>query len=362
MPPPFPKKRSARAALAAGLLLVLAMLLIAVRKQISWPASINEGAGETSRSTSRSSPAPSSKSDRSKTPPRTRRAINEALSLLNDPGKRVLSAEEIDAFVSSRNRSVDSLLSAFRLGGDQAFLKEAMERFPDHPQVLVMSLSQEPRAEQRLAILENLKRADPDNALGNCMSACALLELGRKQAALEELQKSVGKPFGNFAMESALNDEELYLASGVPSAEAKMMALFGLNNPHILKMRGLADGMRTMIADYQAAGDGESAVALRAIQVELGQQLQESGNGIDLLVGMLVEKKALEGVDSQEAATRLEELAQQKQSFTGKSEQVVNLMSDPAVPEGDWLLYFDRVKLFGEAAANEWMLEKHPRP
>lgn len=65
---------------------------------------------------------------------------------------------------------------------------------------------------------------------------------------------------------------------------------------------------------------------------------------------------------SEEAAARLEELAQQKQSLTDRSKQVTNLMKDPAVPEGDWLLYFDRVKLFGEAAANDWMLEKHPQP
>jgi hypothetical protein len=41
--------------------------------------------------------------------------------------------------------------------------------------------------------------------------------------------------------------------------------------------------------------------------------------------------------------------------------QVTELMKDPAVPESDWMLYFDRVKLFGETAANDWMLEKYPK-
>ena len=31
-------------------------------------------------------------------------------------------------------------------------------------------------------------------------------------------------------------------------------------------------------------------------------------------------------------------------------------MESSAVPENDWLLYFDRVKLFGEKAANDWLL------
>lgn len=362
MPTPFMKKRSTRAALAAGVLLVLGMLLIPLWRQLPSPLSPDKGAGEANRSPSRSAPAPPSKSDRSKAAPRTHRSLEEALALAGGPEAKTLSAEQIEAFVSSRNRGVDSLLSAFRLGGDEAYLKEALERFPDHPQVLLMGLSQEQRPEQRLALLEKLKRTDPNNALGNCMSASALLELGRKQEAMEELQKSVGKPVGNFLNESALSDEEAYLASGFSPAQAKMMAVNGLSNPHVLQLRSLADRMREMRGDYQAIEDSQSAETLRGIQVGLARQLQESGSVVDFLVGMAVEKKALEGVDSEEAAARLEELAQQKQGLTGRMEQVANLMKDPAVPEGDWLLYFDRAKLFGEAAANEWMLEKHPQP
>lgn len=38
----------------------------------------------------------------------------------------------------------------------------------------------------------------------------------------------------------------------------------------------------------------------------------------------------------------------------------MELMKDPEVGENDWLLYFDRVKIFGEAAANDWMTERYP--
>ncbi len=37
-------------------------------------------------------------------------------------------------------------------------------------------------------------------------------------------------------------------------------------------------------------------------------------------------------------------------------------MENATVPESDWLLYFDRAKLFGERAAMDWMLGKHPEP
>ena len=41
------------------------------------------------------------------------------------------------------------------------------------------------------------------------------------------------------------------------------------------------------------------------------------------------------------------------------SKRVTALMETSAVPENEWMLYFDRVKHFGEKAANHGLLEKH---
>lgn len=276
--------------------------------------------------------------------------------------ERKLTAGQIDAFVKARNRSVDSLLSAFRLGGGEAFLREAEERFPDHPQVLITSLSQWQDAEKRLAILENLKRVDPGNAMGNCMAARALLQLGRKDEALEELRKSVGKPVNDFTVALAQNDEEALLFSGLPPAQAKMMALFGGSKTLVLQLRGLSDQMAEMRKGFQAEGDEQSVETLRGIQSGFSQQLQQSGTLIDNVVGMFLEKRALKESGSPEALAQLEELDQRGRSLTTKANQVMELMKDPAVSESDWALYFDRAKLFGEAPANDWMLERYPQP
>jgi len=355
MPMPSPKKTAAWAALA--FLLALVFVLMQSRSRSSVPA--GEGSDPASRAASGSR---SLKVDRDRVAAPGKRTFQEAFALSQQNGERRLTAEQIDAFVNARNRNADSLLSAFRLGGDQAFLKEAMERFPDHPQVLMTSLSQVQDAEKRLAILENLKRVDPNNAMGNCMAARALLQLGRKDEALEELRKSIGKSVDDFTVALAQNDEEAFLFSGLPPAQAKLMALFGSSKSLVLQFRDLGDEMAKMGKDFQAGGDELSAESLRGIQSGLGQQLQGSGTLVDFLVGRLVEKRAIEGVDSEETQARLEVLDQQKQNLTGKAKQVMELIKDPSVAEGDWLLYFDRAKLFGEAAANDWMLEKYPQP
>lgn len=356
MPRSFPKKTAAWITLA--FLLALVLVLIQSRSGSSVPAGGGSDPDSRAASVSRSP-----KVDRDRAAAPGKRSFAETLALASDGGAmdQSLTAEQIDAFVNARNRGVDSLLAAFRLGGSEAYLKEAMERFPDHPQVLFTSLSQVQDAEKRLAILENLKRVDPGNAMGNCMAARALFQLGRKDEALEELRNSVGKPLDDFTVASAQNAEEAFLFSGVPSAQAKLMALYGGTKSQVLQLRDLSDHMAKMGEEFRAGGDEASAESVRGIQAGLGQQLQGEGALVDMLVGMVIEKRSLRGVDSDEARARLEEIDQLKQNVTGKAKQVMELMKDPSVAEGDWALYFDRAKLFGETAANGWMLEKYPQ-
>jgi hypothetical protein len=51
-----------------------------------------------------------------------------------------LTRQEIDDYLQARSRSASALLTAFRLSEDEAFLREAMEKFPHDTQVLLASL------------------------------------------------------------------------------------------------------------------------------------------------------------------------------------------------------------------------------
>jgi tetratricopeptide (TPR) repeat protein len=351
----FPRKTAAWLALAC--LPVLLLLLFQSRNAASGSSGPPEGMPDQSGHASQTSV---SQKTGERPDPKRNRSLTETFGPLEETIEKKLTATQIHAFVNARNRSVDALLSAFRLGGDEAYLQEAIERFPDHPQVLFASLSQAHDPAKRLAILENLKRVEPGNALGNCLAARALFDLGRKDEALAEMQKVAGKPVNDFTIASAQNDEEAYLSAGYPPAKAKMAALFGSTKRELLQLRGLGDSMGQLRESYQSAGDADSAQAVRDLQIGLARQLQEGGTIVDVLVGMVVEKQALKGLDSDEQRARLEEIAQRKEYLTGNTKRVTALMDDPSVAEGDWLLFFDRAKLFGETAANEWMLEKYP--
>jgi len=309
---------------------------------------------------------PSTGTPRSKTgnsTPAPRPAMGSFVSRLSNGGEGIrLSREQIDAFVGSRGRNVDSLLSAFRLSGDEAFLREALERFPNDPQTLTTALRFESDPGKRLKMAEAIKRADPGNAMGCGMAAVALLDMGRKDEAFAELQALSGKPFDELTLISSQNDEEAYLASGVSAAEAKMTALYSQSSPHILQLRKLSTEMAEMRAAYRSSGDPESAETLLQIQLGLGRQLQSGISTVESLVGMAMEKQGLKDIDSDDARSRLEEIDLQNEMMREQSRVVSELMKNPSVPESDWLLYFDRLKLFGESAANTWMTDRYPAP
>jgi hypothetical protein len=79
------------------------------------------------------------------------------------------------------------------------------------------------------------------------------------------------------------------------------------------------------------------------------------------MVASAVETGALKEIGTPEARARLEELVQEKKSMDEYSRRLGTLWETSAVPESDQLLYFDRVKLFGEKAAADWLLEKFPQ-
>lgn len=272
-----------------------------------------------------------------------------------------LSRNEIEDFLASRHRSAESLLSAYRLSDDEAYLTEALRKYPNDPQVLLTSLRLSSDPAVNLKTLEALKLADPGNGIGNCLAAGALFDLGRADEALAELLSMTGKPIDDYSISSCQNDEEAYASAGFSSLEAKITSIFSGKKPSLMKMGApLVKNLDAMRSAYETAGDQAGVDSIRQIHSEIGTQLRNGGSLVDELVGTVHEKAALKGLESPEAEERLREIEQRKAALTASARRIPALMENPAVSEGDWVSYFDRVKLFGEQAANGWMLERYP--
>lgn len=271
-----------------------------------------------------------------------------------------LTTQEIDHYLEAQHRSAGSLLAAFRLSKDQAFLREAMEKFPNNPQVLLASLQLFGDPAKRLEMLEKLKLADPDNGLADCLSARSLFDLGKNDEAFASLSQFAGKPIRDYTVLSSQDVEEAYLAAGFSPIEAKTISLYQSSKSLVLEMRAVADGLKKMRENHQSAGDDEAVQSSRDIQLQMAREAQNGGFLVDSLIAISIEKRVFKEIDTPEARARMEEMELQKNSMTEGTNRVSALMENAYVPESDWLLYFDRAKLFGEKAANDWMLGKYP--
>lgn len=289
-----------------------------------------------------------------------RRTFHHMVKLVENGEIPKLPREQIDIYLQARHRSAGSLLAAYRMSKDEALLREAMEKFPNDPEVLVAALELPGTPAKRLEILSDLKRADPGNSIANCLSARIFFDLGNNDEALAELSETFGKSMRDYNLASMQNVEEAYLSAGYSTIEAKLASMTQATKLLLSQMRNVADGLKKQRETAAAAGDEAAVRTSQEIQMEMVSQLRGGNFLIDTLVAANLEKKVLKEIDTPEARERIEEINQQTKSVGEQAKKMPILMANATVPESDWLLYFDRVKIFGEQAAVTWMLEKHP--
>src|SRR5689334_9728625 len=116
----------------------------------------------------------------------TNRSWRELLAS-NDFSALKLSREEIWNYLAANQTNAESLMIAFQLSNDRAFLRMAATNFPDDPFVQYNIVAHDVFPEARAEWLERFKQGDPGNALANYYSARDLLKQGKTDQALQEL-------------------------------------------------------------------------------------------------------------------------------------------------------------------------------
>lgn len=278
--------------------------------------------------------------------------------LFKDNGKRLkLSATQLKAYLSKNGRNAESLLAAMRLTGDIAFLQEAAQRFPNDAAVQTeVALRSGVAAERRRAI-DAMKALDPENALGDHLSALDHFRNGHIEEAYGDLITAAGKTrFDDHALQAQQSAEEAYLTAGFSPVQAKAAAMIGLQRRQIEPMRELSKQLTNLQQGYTAANDAGSAESVRQMGEALGRQMQSSASYlIDELVGINIENQFLPVSDG---GVRQKELQQCVGAIRtlGSSPQWKALMEGNDTAE--ITLYLDRLKLYGEAAAIQWLMQR----
>ncbi len=294
-----------------------------------------------------------------------------------------LSAEELEPYLAKYNRSKESLMGALAATGDRAFLREALEKNPNDPRLNYLAYflgdgraadtsakvydPSQPASAERRQLLDTFAKNAPDNALPNYLLALDCFKAGRNDQAAEQLAAAAQKSkFQDYSLDYIQDAEEAYRAAGWSEAQAKLVASAQLPLPHLAELKQTGFKTVELAALYRQAGDEASAVAVEQVGLGLGQRMDQPGQltMIQELVGIAIERKILGSMDptraldgtGQTVQDRLELLNQRKKSIKTLA-GVTDLYR--TLSESEVISYSDRIKLFGETTAAEWLLRTH---
>jgi hypothetical protein len=260
-----------------------------------------------------------------------------------------LPEAEIQKYLAANSSDPDAWIAAAYLREGKPSFREAALRFPGDPAIQArMAISTDDPTERRSAI-EKLRAADPDNAMGDYLSAFDHLKQGRQSEALQDLAASLNKTdVDDFTAQLFPAFTEAHLSAGFEGVDAEVAALASIPREGLSQLSNLSKQLKNL----QATSHAETATAIRSAGLTLGQNLQSGKHEllIDQLVGMAIEKQFL---NPSSDTSRLNEIAIEQAEIQRlvKTLSARLLQASPSIVAG----YMERFKTLGERQAMQWL-------
>jgi RNA polymerase sigma factor (sigma-70 family) len=281
-----------------------------------------------------------------------------------------LNAAQVADWLKANRTNSESLLAAYRTSKDPALLKEAMDKYPNDPQVAFEAiLDPKLSPDEQRQWLNTFEQDDPGNALPNYLSAMNYFNAGQIDQGIQELSATAGKQFDDYTQDRIQDDEGAYASAGYSTAEAETIATQSLLIPQDTQIKQLGVDLVALADAYSQSGDPASAQATLQMAMNLGQNMISSQSTAPALisqnVGMAIEKMALNamdpnsvyGSDGQTVQQQLSELAQEQAGIKAIVQEATPLMQN--LSDQDMLTFENRRMMFGEVAAMQWVVTKY---
>lgn len=277
----------------------------------------------------------------------------------------MLSPEAADAFIQRNKGTAESLLAAYRVTHDLAYLRRAATNFPGDPSVLFRVVAHDAFPENRRHWIEEFNKADPDNALGAYWAAQQHFKDKETAAAVEQLAEAGERPsFRDYVTEHMQALEEIYLANGRSPAEAKALGMSAVELPHLPAMGEMSKEIADLVAQYRNNGDDASAQSMARAGLQLADRIrmiQDGGNVLGESLSLAMEDRILGQLDPArtydfiegDVPARLASNAARQSAIREDSRFIEGWFSQAS--ETEIVSYFDRLKLYGETAAVSWL-------
>jgi hypothetical protein len=277
--------------------------------------------------------------------------------------------ETIEAYLRQNHRNLESLLAAFRVSRDPAYLREAATNAPNDPAVQFAVIANKVFPDDQRKWIDAFKASSPDNALAWYFSASDYFKSNQPEQAIQELTQATRRQlYGHYAVQTGQAVEEMGDLAGWPALAAKAMANGTAGSPYLTVLKDLANQTLQTQQQYLSQGNTGSATSMASLGMALGDQLRNAAAPIDELVGIATEKKILAQLDpagtydflGRPVSDVLAELDQQKQAIRDALQTRDQVR--PTLNEGELNDYWEREKLYGEMYALRWLQSKYPQP
>jgi hypothetical protein len=282
-----------------------------------------------------------------------------------------LGLEKVAPYLEAKRRNAASLLAAWRVTGEQALLREAVDKYSNDPRVsfaaYLASWSTEPISpDERRLLLDAFTQSAPDNALASYLSANAYFEGSQSDRAVQELARiPSGAKLQDFWGEFVQSTEEAYLAADFSASEANLLAVYGRQSSPWDQLEDLGGHLAEFATRRHLAGDDASARAMLEVGMALAQRVSDDPGGHPLvrdLVGVYIESRVLAvrgllspGSDpGQTVRDRLDDLAERRRIIIAFTQED-RLSMLQGLPDPDQLEFFARIRSSGEADALRWL-------
>lgn len=274
------------------------------------------------------------------------------------------TAEQLIAYVEKEKHSAASLLAAWQMAGDPAWIEEAARRYPDNPRVALAKLSTiEDLDAGASEWVRRFKKADPGNSVGWCYEALLAFKggnLAEARSALAEAARA-GR-FEVYAKESAADLAKGYRSTGVDDFSAEVLGLFSVRLPQAQLARNVQSEVISRLG-----GNLDDALVQDMLRLA-GAVRGEGENGflVTKLVGSAMERKLLAELNTLELVPgtrkfvleRMAELDAERNMVRGLAQRAGPLMA--ALDESELRQYYKRTVVEGEFKAMQWLLARHP--
>ncbi|MFM2131926.1 MAG: hypothetical protein ACO268_04100 [Opitutales bacterium] len=293
---------------------------------------------------------------------RTEVAYDKVLADLREGKLPQLNREQVESYLTAKDRSTASLICAFRLTKDLAYLREAVNADGANPVAQLELALRGETAEERSSALEIFRQLRPDNPMGDYLAAQRDLAAGDYGRAAAALFDSIEKgPLADYSKEALATAEDAYVHAGYDPLAAKLGAFAALDVAPIIKLTEVGRGTGSLLNEFIAQNDLEAAVPTFEAGRALGQRLQGEGQLlINQLAGVSIESSFIQQLDpltvidasGQTAGERLIAL----QNF---SAEIRRLSPDAStltnLPREDLEAYFEVASSKGELEALRWL-------